>query len=123
MRARAFRRRHAAGGMTLVEILIALAVAGILAAGGVVALGRLGRNQAYQGYVSGFGQAVSDATTRANQTNTIYALTFDGSGYSWGPVGGTLSSCTGAASAPTLTSGPGKSEKIFISVGGQVIVQ
>lgn len=166
-------RRRSLDGMTLMEILLILAVIGILVTAGLTGLSRLGRNQAYQGYVNGFSQAVSDATSRANETNTIYAIEFSPTGYSWGPVGGTLSACSGAASAPTLTStldshpapagvsvgdtgwfcfsapglvyrlsklsntcsyktytfpclsftGPGRSEKMFISVGGQVVVE
>lgn len=173
MRPRTSIRHRGREGLTLLEILLVLAVLGIMIGLGITVLGRLGRNQAYQGYVAGFSQAVSDATTRANETNTIYALEFDGNGYTWGPVGGTLASCTGAASAPSLTStvkdqpaprnvsagdtgwfcfsapgliyrldklsstctyktytfpcmtftGPGRQEKMFISVGGQVIVE
>lgn len=158
--------------MTLLEILIIVAIVGILIVAGITGLQHLGRNQAYQGYVAGFSQAVSDATTRANETNTVYAVEFSSSGYSWGSLGGTLSACETAASAPTLTAtvdqhtapsgvaiasngwfcfsapglvsrldklgtcsyksytfpclnftGPGRSEKMFISVGGQVLVQ
>ena len=155
------------------EILLILAVIGILSTAGLTGLRRLSQNQAYQGYVAGFSQAVSDATSRANETNTIYAIEFSPAGYSWGPVSGSLSACSGAASAPTLTStladqqapngvsvgdtgwfcfsapgliyrlgnlsstcpfksytfpclsftGPGKSEKMFISVGGQVVIE
>jgi len=159
--------------MTLMEILLILAVIGILITAGLTGLRRLSQNQAYQGYVTGFSQAVSDATSRANETNAIYAIEFSTGGYSWGPVTGGLSACSGAASAPTLTStlggrpaptgvsvgdtgwfcfsapglvyrlgslgntcsyktytfpcltftGPGRSEKMFISVGGQVVVE
>lgn len=155
------------------EILLILAVIGILTTAGLTGLHRLSQNQAYQGYVAGFSQAVSDATSRANETNTIYAIEFSPAGYSWGPVSGSLSACSGAASAPALTStqtdrqapngvsvgdtgwfcfsapgliyrlgnltktcsyksytfpcltftGPGKSEKMFLSVGGQVVVE
>jgi type II secretory pathway pseudopilin PulG len=159
--------------MTLLEVLLVVAVMGLLLAAGITGLGRLSKNQAYQGYVAGLGQAVSDATTRANETNTVYALAFDQTGYRWGPVGGTVAACTGASSAPTIGtavlqrsapagvatspsgwlcfsapglvgrltalgatcayksytfpcltfSGVGKDEHMFISVGGQVVVQ
>lgn len=166
-------RRRSLDGMTLIEILVILAVIGILITAGITGLHRLGQGQAYQGYVAGFSQAVADATSRANETNTIYAIEFSPTGYSWGPVGGTLSACSGAASAPALATtlenqpaptgvsvgdtgwfcfsapglvyrltnlsstcsyktytfpclaftGPGRSEKMFISVGGQVVVE
>lgn len=160
--------------MTLLEVLLVMAVLGLLLAAGITSLGRLGRNQAYQGYVTGFSQAVSEATTRANETNTVYALAFDPTGYRWGPVGGTVASCTGASTVPSFVggaatqrsaptgvatspsgwlcfsapglvdrltalgatcaykgytfpcitfSGTGKSERMFISVGGQVVLQ
>lgn len=94
---------RSAQGMTLIEILLVLAVMGILMVSGIVGFGRMSRNQSYRGYVQGFSQAVANATTRANETNSIYALVFDQTGFRYGPVSGGISACSGAGSAPSLT--------------------
>lgn len=89
-------------GFTLIELLIILAVLGILFGLSAWSFHSLGKSRAYTGYVSAFGQAVEEATTQANETNTIYALEYDQDGFKWGSLGGTLKDCETSEEAPTL---------------------
>ncbi len=89
-------------GFTFIELIIIMAVLGILFGLSAWSFQSLGRNRAYTGYVSAFGQAIEEATTQANETNTTYALEFDQSGFKWGSLGGTLKDCKTSTAAPAF---------------------
>lgn len=91
-------------GFTLIEMLIILAVLGILFGLAAWQFQSLGRNRAYSGYVNAFGQAIEEATTQANETNTVYALEFDQDGFTWGSLSSTLAECKTSADVPNFAS-------------------
>jgi prepilin-type N-terminal cleavage/methylation domain-containing protein len=95
---------HFSSGLTLLELLLVVFIAGVLAAIGIPVIGNLIHQQAFNQYSSAVAQNISLATTQANSNDQVYALLYSPSGIQWGPTGGTIAQCEGGqpSVAPTI---------------------
>lgn len=92
-------------GFTLIELMIAIAIIGALAAIGIVNFRGAARAQTFSGYVNEIALAVQQATSRANSTNRLHVILYDTTGVRWGPAADTLTADTcETGTTPTLAS-------------------
>ncbi|MCP2014241.1 prepilin-type N-terminal cleavage/methylation domain-containing protein [Deinococcus sp. HSC-46F16] len=96
-------------GLTLLELLLVLAILGILLALAGLNFGGSARALAVTGFAHELALAIQQSATRANTNNQVYAVRYASTGVTWGPVASsmTLSGCETASTAPALASATG----------------
>lgn len=94
-----------ASGFTVIELLLATAIIGILTAISVVSIRGASRTQTFSGYINEIALSVQQATSRANSTNRLYVILYDATGVRWGPAQASLTpdACE-TGGTPTLAS-------------------
>lgn len=93
-------------GFTLLEVLMVLAIIGLLAALSVGSWSAMTRNLEFSGYTRNIATSLQQATSQANTRNRLHLFVFDNTGFRWGQAPDTLSlsTCTTQTTAPTLGS-------------------
>lgn len=93
-------------GFTLLEVLVVLAIIGLLAALSVGSWSAMTRNLEFSGYTRNVATSLQRATSQANTRNRLHLFIFDNTGFRWGLAPDTLSlsTCTSQTTAPALGS-------------------
>lgn len=93
-------------GFTLLEVLMVLAIIGLLAALSVGSWSAMTRNLEFSGYTRNVATSLQRATSQANTRNRLHLFVFDNNGFRWGQAPDTLSlnTCATQTTAPALGS-------------------